>query len=298
MASHSRNRRRSPRGGAGAFVAPVLDLSWQSPYVPAHHEREHNLGAVRRVYWRRQTAWSILVALIVIALVVAAVVATAWWGVAAAAVVVAYGIWTPAGVARLRRRSADLGTRMAAGFVHEGNAHDHDRLDTVLERLTATFGVSGVHPVIVRDEAYNVALVRHQTGQSLLVTTALLRDFDLIELEGAVAHCLARERLGLVARGCAAVVVGRDGDDRLSLAGPGTAFRADEVAAAQIRYPAGLAQALRRCGDQEVPADSYFSSADYDVTRCLWLNPRCGQAQPRDGDLDHPLVRARALEEW
>ncbi len=298
MAQSSRNRRRGTRPSSSGFVAPVLDPSWQSPYVPAHHEREHNLTAVRRAYWRRQSIVSVIVGLVTVGLIVAALLASAWWGLVAAVVVVAYAILTPVVAARLRRRSADLGTRMVAAFAEARSAHDEGRLSTVLERLAATFGVTEVDALIVRDGGYNAALVRRASGLTLLVTSALVSDFDLIELEGVVAHCLARERLGLVTRGCAAVVVGRDGADRQQLAGTGAAFRADEVAAAQIRYPVGLAQALERCARQEVAGDSYFASPDYDLTRCLWLNPRSGEPQAREGDLDHPLVRAAALEEW
>jgi len=40
--------------------------------------------------------------------------------------------------------------------------------------------------------AYNAALVPTGSGLSFFVTDALMRDFELIELEGVVAHCLAR----------------------------------------------------------------------------------------------------------
>jgi len=64
----------------------------------------------------------------------------------------------------------------------------------VLDRLSATFGVDNVSALIVEESGYNAALVPSGAKYSLFVTNALMSDFELIELEGVVAHCLARER--------------------------------------------------------------------------------------------------------
>ena len=85
-------------------------------------------------------------------------------------------------------------------FKAGGTSVDRQRLVTVLDRLTATFGVDGVSAFIVEESGYNAALVPNGTALSMFVTSAMMRDFELIEIEGVVAHCLARHRLGLLSR--------------------------------------------------------------------------------------------------
>ena len=75
------------------------------------------------------------------------------------------------------------------------------------------------------------------------------------------------------------------------------AYRADEVAAAAIRYPPGLAGALRRCAGQELPATSFFAGATYAQWRWIWFDMWSGRTSDLS-DLDDVELRARALEEW
>ena len=114
----------------------------------------------------------------------------------------------------------------------------------------------------------------------------------------SVAHCLARERLGLLTRESVASVVSMTNDTRRVLAGTGTAYRADEVAAAAIRYPLGLAGALRKCAAQELPATSFFRSPSYAESRWIWFNIWSDRPQSNLADLDDAELRALALEEW
>ncbi|MDE3065889.1 MAG: hypothetical protein KGJ36_09460, partial [Acidobacteriota bacterium] len=169
---------------------------------------------------------------------------------------------------------------------------------TVLDRLAATFGVAAVSVFIVEDSTYNAALVPAGANYSLLVTSALMRDFELIELEGVVAHCLARHRLGLLTRQAVAAVATLNDENRAVLAGPGTAYRADEVAAAAIRYPLGLAAALRRCEAQRVASDSFFATGSYRAGRWVWFDQWSDRGTHDLGDLDDVQVRAMAREEW
>ncbi len=225
----------------------------------------------------------------------------------------AFEIWLPlVGVALaglyvydLRRTMATFADRartLAGSIVARcgegGDAKERARLATVLDRLAATFGVDAVRAQIVEDSTYNAALVPDRDGLTLVVTTAVMSDFELIELEGVVAHCLARERLGLVERQSLAAVCALGAEASRTLAGVDLAYRADEVAAASIRYTLGLAAALDRCAKQRPRADSFFSSPDFDRWRWVFFNQWSDQRGPGDGSLDNAAVRSRALEEW
>jgi hypothetical protein len=94
----------------------------------------------------------------------------------------------------------------------------------------------------------------------------------------------------------AAVAVSNE-ESRRTLAGAGLAYRADEVAAAAIRYPPGLAGALRKCANEQVSSTSFFAGTTYAQWRWVWFNMWSGR--PSDlSDLDDVELRARALEEW
>jgi hypothetical protein len=150
----------------------------------------------------------------------------------------------------------------------------------------------------VSDSGYNAALVPNGTGLSFFVTDALMADFELIELEGVVAHCLARHRLGLLARESVAAVATSNDEARRVLAGAGTAYRADEVAAAAIRYPLGLAGALHKCARQVLANDSFFASSTYAQWRWIWFDIWSDAKTSDLSNLDDVELRALALEEW
>jgi hypothetical protein len=94
----------------------------------------------------------------------------------------------------------------------------------------------------------------------------------------------------------ASVAVSSD-ESRRALAGQGLAYRADEVAAAAIRYPPGLAGALRRCAGEHLSSSSFFAGPTYAQWRWIWFNIWSGRASDLS-DLDDVELRARALEEW
>jgi hypothetical protein len=109
---------------------------------------------------------------------------------------------------------------------------------------------------------------------------------------------MARQRLGSVARSAAASVPRLDTAAARQLAGVGGAYRADEVAAAGIRYPQGLQQALAHCASATPPPSSYFLSPGYAASRWVWFDRYADRAPAPAGDLDTVDVRARALAEW
>ncbi|MGA7835416.1 MAG: hypothetical protein WCA31_09455 [Acidimicrobiales bacterium] len=286
------NRDRQPH-----YVEPVLDPGWQNPYAPSLAERHDHLRAVRRFALRRSLPLTITVVAVVLALFVGAIAVP--WLPAVGVVVAALYAWSlHRALSSYHERGRSLGAAMLDALEPGGDATDRLRLVTVLDRLSATFGVDHVSAFIVNDQGYNAALVPDGSKYSFFVTSAMMADFDLIELEGVVAHCLARQRLGLLDRQSLACNSKLSDETRRELAGEGQAYRADEVAAASIRYPLGLAGALRKCARQELAPSSFFRSPTYDLWRWVFFDQHRDRPVHELGDLDDVELRARALEEW
>ena len=246
---------------------------------------------------RKKLPQTIIVALVVAALLVGAV-STVWLAIVAVAVAALY-VWDlRRSLAHYENRGLGIAQLMTDAFRASGTPRDQQRLVTVLDRLSATFGVNSVNAVIVEDPGYNAALVPSPQGYSLFVTDALMRDFELIELEGVVAHCLARQRLGLLARESVSCLGTMSDASRRILAGPGTTYRADEVAAATIRYPLGIAGALHKCSGQMIPPSSFLSTPRYAQWRWIWFDVRSDRREIDITDLDDAELRALALQEW
>ncbi|MGD0690721.1 MAG: hypothetical protein ABSA22_00090 [Acidimicrobiales bacterium] len=293
----SRSRRSSPSRDRGPrYVAPVLDPNWQSPYAPTNAEKHHNQKVVRSFAMRKKLPESIGVGVVVLVLVAGVVVAP-WVPIVGIAVALLYAWDLRRSLVRYEAKGLALGNLVLDQFKAGGTEKDRLRLATVMDRLAATFGVDAVSIYIVSDPGYNAALVPTGPGLSFFVTDALMRDFELIELEGVVAHCLARHRLGLLLRESLASVAATSDDSRRALAGQGLAYRADEVAAAAIRYPPGLAEALRKCAGENLSSTSFFAGTTYAQWRWIWFNMWSDRASDLS-DLDDVELRARALEEW
>jgi hypothetical protein len=278
-------------------VEPVLDPTWQSPYAPSAAERLVNERAVRQFVIRKRAPLTIIAAVVALALI-AGVFIVPWLPAVGVVVALAY-VWDlRRSLAGYERRGLALGAVMLDQFTQGGTSKDHQRLITVIDRLSATFGVNGVNAFIVNDAGYNAALVPNGEEFSLFVTSALMSDFELIQVEGVVAQCLARQRLGLLTRQSAASATPLSDQNRVLLAGAGMAYRADEVAAAAIRYPLGLSGALRKCAAKAVPSDSFFATAKFNDWRWIWFDVWCDRAVRDLSDLDDVEIRALALEEW
>lgn len=275
----------------------VLDPSWQNPYAPSMAEREGHQDTVRRYAVKKSMPLALAFAVLVVASLVGIVVSL-WFVVLAIALCAAAIIGVRRSMSSTEDRGATLGAAILGKFSPGGTPKDRQRLITVLDRLTATFGVDALSAFIVDDPGYNAALVPNGSSYSFFVTSSMMRDFELIELEGVVAHCLARQRLGIIVRESASAMVTGASSTRRDLAGVGLTYRADEVAAAAIRYPLGLAGALRKCARQVVPATSFFQSAQYDQWRFVWFDVWSDRAEADLSDLDDVELRALALEEW
>ena len=176
------------------------------------------------------------------------------------------------------------------------------RVENLVEGLCATFGVAHPPLYVVEDPSVNLAMVATTLGAAMVVTRGLLDSLSLVELEGVVAHGLAHVRLDDVRRGTIAAtlpsVLGKDAM-RHRLAGRGRLQRADEVAAATVRYPVAIAAVLERCVAQPTPVSpSLFATERFARTRWLWFDPMPGVRGPQLDELDAPSVRAQALAEW
>ena len=300
MATKQRSRQRRPnssRDRSPRYVAPVLDPTWQNPYAPSSGERTANLHAVAKLARRKNLLKTIIVAIIAVGLL-AGFVVSPFIAVGAPVVVALYVFDFRRSVKKFTQSGNLLGNVLLDAFKAGGTPKDRQRLVTVLDRLAATFGVDSVSAFIVEDEGYNATLVPNGSGYALFITSALMRDFELMELEGVVAHCLARQRHALLQRQSVAALASLSAEDRKSLAGSGAAYRADEVAAAAIRYPLGLAGALRKCSRQVIPAGSFFLTPNYDQGRWVWFDIWSDRKDSNLSDLDDVELRALALEEW
>ena len=300
MATKQRSRARrsnQSRDRGPRYVAPVLDPTWQNPYAPSAAEKHANQKVVRSFALRKKLPQTIVIGIVALGLI-AGVVAVPWLPVLGVLVALLYAWDLRRALVRYEEKGLLLGNLIFDQFKAGGTATDRLRLTTVLDRLAATFGVDAVTTYIVIDSGYNAALVPNGAGLSFFVTDALMRDYELIELEGVVAHCLARHRLGLLARESVAAVATSNDEARRALAGAGTAYRADEVAAAAIRYPLGLAGALHKCARQVLAADSFFSSSTYAQWRWIWFDVWSDQKGTDLSNLDDVELRALALEEW
>lgn len=283
----------------------MLDPNWQNPYTPSSSEREINRRAIRSTAMRRIQPvlyGSVGLFVVTLALAIAGIwvksISGWWWPFVGLALVGAVLVVNELRCRRLEASLASLAASVISHFRPGGTSIEAQRLATIVDRLSATFGLNDVQMLIVSDSGYNAALLPRADGVTLVVTDALMGEFELIEVEGVVAHLMARERLNALARTSAASLSSLSFNDAHELAGLSMAYRADEVAAAGIRYPQGLANALSKCAAQVPAPDSYFASDRYDATRWVWFNVYADQPSQMAGDLDDASVRSAALAEW
>jgi heat shock protein HtpX len=187
----------------------------------------------------------------------------------------------------------------------------HPRLYNVTEGLCATFGLRMPELWVVDDPAINACALGRAGGEATLVfTTGVLTRLDLDQLEGLVAHELAHVKRHDAVVGAAAIVVlwplsrltRRDGYLH-AMVGQGREYLADQLAAATIRYPSGLRDALVAMTGGPPPApSSVLEPPRLATTRWIWADPDpgAGPATRADmgGSLDTLAVRAAALAEW
>jgi heat shock protein HtpX len=268
--------------------------AWTSQYGVTDAERKANRRVARLV---PLVPLVVIVAVGVIAAVAFVALGSTTLGVVVAcASVVLGGLVVAAGLlAAPMHLERDLG----AVRVPDGSA---PRIENLVGGLCATLGVGHPPLYVIEDARINLAMVSTSSGAAMVVTRGLLDGLDLIELEGVVAHGLAHVRLESVKRGTlAATMPSFLGNDavRHRLAGRGRLLRADEVAAAAVRYPVGIAAVLERCVAQPPPATtSLFRTERFARMRWLWFDPLPDDETAVEDEVDAPAVRAQALAEW
>lgn len=275
----------------------MLDPTWRSAYAPSAEEREANSNFTLSIQRNLAVVLGVVIALS-LGMIVAGV---AWY--AALAIPLLYAVVAYSWFQRVRQRANaanDLAGSLVAAFAVGGTKTDRVRLSTIVERLSATFGLAGINCFVVEEDVPNATLLRDQDNYTLIVTTGLMHEVELIELEGVVAHCMARQRLGYIAIPSMVAAASLSKASRIKYEARirGWAFRADEVAAATIRYPLGLQRALERTAATVPAAGSYFASEAYEKTRWVWFDQHIDAKELTLGDVDQASVRAQALEEW
>jgi heat shock protein HtpX len=160
-----------------------------------------------------------IVAVVVLVVVAAAVAAWAWWGAE-------------------RRIGSMLGARPATPA---GEA----RLLNLVEGLSLTAGLRRPTSMIIEDPGLNfVVYGRRPQTAALGVTSGLLSELTLIELEGIVAWGLVQVRRMVTLP--ATIAAGAFGIGARFAVSPARDGEADLAAVALTRYPPGLASALEK----------------------------------------------------
>jgi Zn-dependent protease with chaperone function len=206
----------------------------------------------------------------------------------------------------LRRVTPGAPERVIGGVAVEPGVLS--RVETVIDRLCASFGVAAPRISVLDDRVLNAAIVGPVGSPVVVVTTGLIKDLSVVELEGVLAHLLAHERLNAVERGSVGAGIalllgplGRRPGIAHGLTGKGRLFRADEIAAITIRYPVGLASALAKMSAGPLPVpESFFAGPSFDATRWLFVDPSIARRSRAEeiGDVDATSVRQAALDEW
>lgn len=184
------------------------------------------------------------------------------------------------------------GTVLAGVDCHSLDAAEAPRLFNLLHGLCATAGVTVPHVAVTDDEGINALVVADPSRSrpaEMVVTRGFAQRLERIEMEGALAVCLARLRSGLVETQTLAVA--------LSVASPwfipgaarrqvvAASFAAQAVFDADVkgvgitRYPPGLAAAF-----QEMLAGSTRVASGDPRSAVLWLANPSGESDVSSND--------------
>ena len=296
--SNARNRPSSQRPRpvsarvAEPISAPSPSAAEPGPTAAFEVERQRN----RRWHLRISLLWAILSGVVVggvlcvlsipIGLIAGLVLGLALFGV----------LWR---VAPKRVAVAVKARRIDSGQL--------PRVDALLGGLSVTMGVTTPLISLLDDPVPNAAIISVGGAPTVVLTTGLLEVMTVVQLEGVLGHLLAHERLDAVDRGTAGAgmalllgPLGRSEPRARRLIGRDRLFQADGVAALAVRYPPGLAGALKIMEQASSPAPgSFFASATYGTLRWLFVDPSIGRRAASDsmGDVDATVVRRLVLEE-
>jgi heat shock protein HtpX len=163
------------------------------------------------------------------------------------------------------------------------------RLYNLVEGLATTLGVRSPRLVIVEGPGLNAMASGARRGRQLVaVTTTLLSELDLVELEAVLAEVLYRLRHSEVA--AETVLVATFGLGRSMVLGADRDTRLDSAAVAVTRYPPALVSALEKmalkgslvAGQTERFAHLWVADPQGAADKVRWrmsLADRCGALQ-------------------
>jgi len=157
------------------------------------------------------------------------------------------GIWALAVSARVRgARAAVVGPLGATPLV----PGSRPRLENLLEGLCVTGGVGQPEVLLIDSDAMNALVAADRDGTTLVLTRGLVDGLGRIELEGAVANLLGRQRDGSARYATLVTALfgssGRGARLLVSGLGEQRSVRSDMAAVDMTRYPPGLIAALAR----------------------------------------------------
>ena len=172
------------------------------------------------------------------------------------------------------------------------DAEDFPRLFNLLEGLCAVTGVQVPRVLVTRDNSINalVAADPSRTATSVLVVTdGFVTSLERIEMEGAVAVCLARLRSGIAETQTLAAsltmntpwFLGSSAARRLAARANSTqlVFDADVKGAGITRYPPGLAAAYSKMVDGSTRVARFSPE-----TAGMWLADPAGETDVAGDD--------------
>lgn len=163
----------------------------------------------------------------------------------AVGMVLVAGIWSALVAGRANGALASVVTPLGAAPLAAGS---HPRLENLLEGLCATAGVASPEMRVVESEQMNALVAADRERTVLVMTSGLIDGLGRIELEGAVANLLGRQRDGSARYSTMVTALfGPSGiGTRLLLSGLGgqRSVHSDMAAVDMTRYPPGLISAL------------------------------------------------------
>gem|GEM_PF-3399456 len=116
------------------------------------------------------------------------------------------------------------------------------RLENLVTGLAADLGVDAPALLVADADGPN-AMVAKTSRPTIVVTTALVEQFNRTELEAALAHCLIRIVSGGAAAAQAGLAMGP-----LGAGFGGSVGKADDIVTAAVtRYPPALVSAIEKC---------------------------------------------------
>ncbi len=301
----SRGRRPNDRSrGRPVIEAPVVLPPSASTSLFGFEVSPEEIAANERALWmlllRSIAPFALLTDLLL------GIVGVVMFGIPIGLIFVLFGLGADVVLALKIKRGAVASTLALIGAKHV-EASDEPRLANLVNSMVATVGLTAPSFAMIDDPVPNACSIGSGAHATLVVTSGLLHSLDLIELEGVIAHELAHLRRGdgdraaLAVRCMAFLPKSRRPEALHRGVGIGRELRADQIGAASVRYPRGMASAMALCEQGAPPQpSSFFASSAYLSTRWLWFDPMVGDRSPEAacGNHDATSLRLAVLEEW